>query len=104
MIYLFILHAIQFPKNYGTFVYNILKIICRGETGEIYLVFDVYGTPTVRDTEQEIRCGKTLLNEMTVSGPGQKTSKKPLVVLRNDSFKISLISVQRMEKYCHCTG
>ncbi|KAJ8873115.1 hypothetical protein PR048_026732 [Dryococelus australis] len=44
---MFILHAIQFPDNYGALANNILGLICKGEARDIHLVFDVYGTPTI---------------------------------------------------------
>lgn len=87
----FMLHLIkEVPKTFGSISKKILQMVTRFNATTIYLVFDQYFSPSIKNNERERRDG--LQNHAyVISGPDQTRPADFTKELRNNCFKEALV-------------
>ena len=85
---MFLLHTLlNLPNTYGEIAKTLMAKLCE-MSKRVDLVFDMYVTPSVKDSEHERRLADDVT--YTITGPGQRRPKDWQKALRSASFKTAL--------------
>ena len=89
---MFFLHlSSSLPSTFGGISQYLLKSICCSKGKNIHFVFDKAVSPTIKDSERDLRSSSSRTSSFDILGPGQKRPQNWLEALRNDRFKESLV-------------
>lgn len=88
--FFFLYTILEFPETFGEISHNILKKLTNYKAKNIYIVFDTYPQPSIKDYEHKIR-NNLRETDFIIDGPKTKRPAKFLDEMKNIKFKQAFV-------------